>query len=102
MFEWIHLYLQPVLIMPAANAGNQIALEINTRLFSYSIAVKIALLIVSKLKDAMVKFCIGLFLLGRIMEVSAGWVLGKNLSLIVSSPCLNAPGVAPLDLVART
>ena len=38
VFEWFHLYLQPVLIIPAATAGKQIALEINTRLVSYSIA----------------------------------------------------------------
>ena len=38
MFEWFHLYLRPVLIMPAANAGNQAPLEINIGLVSYSIA----------------------------------------------------------------
>ena len=61
-----------------------------------------ALSIVSKLKDAMVKFCIGLFSLRLIMEFGLGWVLGKDLLLMVSSPCLNAPGVPPLDLMALT
>ena len=27
VFEWFHLYLQPVLIIPAATAGKQIALD---------------------------------------------------------------------------
>ena len=43
-------------IMAAAKAGNQIALEINTRLVSYSIAFYAALLMASNLKDAMYKF----------------------------------------------
>ena len=43
-------------IMAAADAGNQIALEINTRLVSYSIAFYAALLMASNLKDAMHKF----------------------------------------------
>ena len=42
-------------IMAAADAGNQIALEINTRLVSYSIAFYAALLMASDLKDAMYK-----------------------------------------------
>jgi hypothetical protein len=44
-------------IMAAADAGNQIALEINTRLVSYSIAFYAALLMASNLKDAIYKFC---------------------------------------------
>ena len=69
-------------IMPAADAGNQIALEINTRLVSYSIAFYAALLMASNLKDAMYKFCIGLFWLWLIMAFGLASILGKDLSLI--------------------
>ena len=49
------------MIMAPADARNQIALDINRRLVLYSIAFYAALLITSYLKDAMYKFCIGLF-----------------------------------------
>ena len=48
-------------IMAVTDAGNQIALEINTRLVSYSITFQAALLMASNLRDAMHKFCSGLF-----------------------------------------
>ena len=48
-------------IMSASQAGNQIQLEINTRLVSYSIAFYAALLMASNVKDPLYKFCAGLF-----------------------------------------
>ena len=60
-FKRYHFYLMPVCTKPAADAGNQITLEVNTRLFSYFIAFYMAPLMVSKLKDAVGKCCIGLF-----------------------------------------
>ena len=89
-------------IMPAADAGNQIALEINTRLVSYSIAFYAALLMASNLKDAMYKFCIGLFWLWLMMAFGLASILGKDLLLMVGGPFLNAPGVPPADLIALT
>ena len=89
-------------IMPAADAGNQIALEINTRLVSYSIAFYAALLMAPNLKDAMYKFCIGLFWLWLIMAFGLASILGKDLLLMVGAPFLNAPGVPPADLIALT
>ena len=89
-------------IMAAADAGNQIALEINTRLVSYSIAFYAALLMASNLKDAIYKFCIGLFWLWLIMAFGLASILGKDLLLIVGAPFLNAPGVPPADLIALT
>ena len=89
-------------IMPAADAGNQIALEINTRLVSYSIAFYAALLMASNLKDAMYKFCIGLFWLWLIMAFGLASILGKDLLLMVGGPFLNAPRVPPADLIALT
>ena len=89
-------------IMAAAEAGNQIALEINTRLVSYSIAFYAALLVASNLKDAIYKFCIGLFWLWLIMAFGLASILGKDLLLVVGAPFLKAPGVPPADLIALT
>ena len=89
-------------IMAAADAGNQIALEINTRLVSYSIAFYAALLMASNLKDAIYKFCVGLFWLWLIMSFCLASILGKDLLLMVGAPFLNAPGVPPADLIALT
>ena len=89
-------------IMAAAEAGNQIALEINTRLVSYSIAFYAALLLASNLKDAIYKFCIGLFWLWPIMAFGLASILGKDLVLVVGAPFLTAPGVPPADLIALT
>ena len=89
-------------IMAAAKAGNQIALEINTRLVSYSIAFYAALLMASNLKDAMYKFCIGLFWLSLIMAFGLASILGKDLLLMIGAPFLDAPGVPPADLIALT
>ncbi|MGB0624117.1 MAG: exosortase H-associated membrane protein, partial [Luminiphilus sp.] len=89
-------------VMAAADAGNQIALEINTRLVSYSIAFYAALLMASNLKDAIYKFCIGLFWLWLIMAFGLASILGKDLLLMVGAPFLNAPGVPPADLIALT
>ena len=87
-------------IMPAADAGNQIALEMNTRLVSYSIAFYAALLMASNLRDAMFKFCIGLAWLWLIMTFGLASIIGKDLLLMVGAPFLNAPGVPPADLIA--
>jgi len=88
--------------MAAEEASNQIALEINTRLVSYSIAFYAALLMASNLKDAIYKFCIGLFWLWLIMDFGLASILGKDLLLIVGAAFLNAPGVPPADLIALT
>jgi len=63
-------------ILPAKEAGNQIALQTNTRLVSYSIAFYAALLLAS--------------------------IVGKDLLLIVGGPFLNTAGVPPADFLALT
>ena len=89
-------------IMATADAGNQIAFEINTRLVSYSIAFYAALLMAANLKDAMYKFCIGLVWLWLAMAFGLASILGKDLLLMVGAPFLEAPGVPPADLIALT
>jgi len=89
-------------IMPASQAGNQIVLEVNTRLVSYSIAFYAALLMASNLPDALYKFCIGLFWLWIIMAFGMASILGKDLLMMVGRPFLETPGVPPADLIALT
>jgi len=89
-------------IMLAAQAGNQIMLEINTRLVSYSIAFYAALLMASNVKDPLYKFCVGLFWLWLIMAFGLASILGRDLLMMVGALFLNAPGVPPADLIALT
>ena len=89
-------------IMSASQAGNQIMLEVNTRLVSYSIAFYAALLMASNLPDTLFKFCVGLFWLWVIMAFGLASILGKDLLLMVGSPFLDSPGVPPADLIALT
>ena len=89
-------------IVPASQAGNQIVLDINTRLVSYSIAFYAALLVASNLTDTLYKLCIGLFWLWAIMAFGLSSILGKDLLLLAGSPFLDSPGVPPADLIALT
>ena len=89
-------------ITTAEAAGNRIELEVNTRLVSYSIAFYAALLMASNLKDALFKFCIGLFLLWLIMAFGLASILGKDLLVMVGTPFLNTAGVPPADIIALT
>lgn len=89
-------------ITTAANAGNRIALEINARLVSYSIAFYAALLMASNLEEGVFKFCVGLFWLWVIMAFGLASIAGKELLLIVGAPFLAAPGIPPADVIALT
>ena len=89
-------------ITTAANAGNRIALEINARLVSYSIAFYAALLMAASLEEGVFKFCVGLFWLWVIMAFGLASIVGKELLLIVGAPFLAAPGVPPADVLALT
>ena len=89
-------------ITTAANAGNRIALEINARLVSYSIAFYAALLMASNLEEGVFKFCVGLFWLWVIMAFGLASIVGKELLLIVGAPFLAEPGIPPADVIALT
>jgi len=89
-------------IMSARDVGNQIALQINTRLVSYSIAFYAALLLASNLKDGVYKFCVGLAWLWITMAFGLASIIGKDLLMMVGSPFLQAPGVPPADVLALT
>lgn len=89
-------------VLAASAAGNQIELEINTRLVSYSIAFYAALLMASNLQNGFYKFCIGLFSLWVVMAFGLISIAAKDLLVMVGTPFLSAPGVPPADLLALT
>ena len=89
-------------IVAASAAGNQIELEINTRLVSYSIAFYAALLMASNLQNGLYKFCIGLFCLWVVMAFGLASIAAKDLLVMVGAPFLSAPRVPPADLLALT
>ena len=87
-------------IVAAEEAGNQIELEVNTRLVSHSIAFYAALLMASNLKDVLSKLCIGLFMLWLIMVFGLVSMMGKDLLVVVGEPFLDTALVPPADLIA--
>jgi len=87
-------------ILPAEEAGNQIALEINTRLVSYSIAFYGALLMASNVQDSLYKFSIGLFWLWLIMAAGLASIVGKELLLLLGGPFLSTALVPHADVIA--
>ena len=87
-------------ILTASEAGNQIELEVNTRLVSYSIAFYVALLMASDLRNGFYKFCVGLFCLWVVMAFGLASIAAKDLLVMVGAPFLSAPGVPPADLLA--
>lgn len=89
-------------VVAASAAGNQIELEINTRLVSYSIAFYAALVMASNLQNGLYKFCIGLLCLWVVMAFGLVSVAAKDLLVMVGAPFLSAPHVPPADLLALT
>ncbi|MDG2460420.1 MAG: hypothetical protein P8M73_06025 [Luminiphilus sp.] len=89
-------------LIAATEAGNQIALKVNTRVVSYSIAFYAALLIASNLEQSVYKFCIGLFWLWLLMAFGLASILGKDLLLMMGAAFLNATGIASGNLLALT
>jgi hypothetical protein len=102
MVALTHFGVAEGIIMTAEEAGNRIELEVNTRLVSYSIAFYAALLMASNVKDAMLKFCMGLLLLWLLMAFGLASIMGKDLLVMVGTPFLNTAGVPPADIIALT
>lgn len=89
-------------LLTAKEAGNQIALEINTLLVSYSIAFYGALLMAANVQNSLYKFSLGLFWLWLIMAVGLASIAGKELLLLIGGPFLNTSLVPPADVIALT
>ncbi len=89
-------------LLTAKEAGNQIALEINTLLVSYSIAFYGALLMAANVQNSLYKFSLGLFWLWLIMAAGLASIAGKELLLLIGGPFLNTSLVPPADAIALT
>lgn len=89
-------------LLTAKEAGNQIAVEINTLLVSYSIAFYGALLMAANVQNSLYKFSLGLFWLWLIMAVGLASIAGKELLLLIGGPFLNTSLVPPADVIALT
>lgn len=87
-------------IVSAGKAGHQIAMEINSRLVSYSIAFYAALIAASNLEDAIRKFVVGLFVLWVLMAFGLATIVGKDLMLLAGSQFLEQAWVPNADLLA--
>ena len=89
-------------LLTPKEAGNQIALEINTLLVSYSIAFYGALLMAANVQNSLYKFSLGLFWLWLIMAAGLASIAGKELLLLIGGPFLNTSLVPPADVIALT
>ena len=89
-------------LLTAKEAGNQIALEINTLLVSYSIAFYGALLMAANVQNSLYKFSLGLFWLWLVMAAGLASIAGKELLLLIGGPFLNTSLVPPADVIALT
>ena len=89
-------------LLTAKEAGNQIALEINTLLVSYSIAFYGALLMAANVQNSLYKFSLGLFWLWLVMVVGLASIAGKELLLLIGGPFLSTSLVPPADVIALT
>ena len=89
-------------LLTAKEAGNQIALEINTLLVSYSLAFYGALLMAANVQNSLYKFSLGLFWLWLVMAVGLASIAGKELLLLIGGPFLSTSLVPPADVIALT
>lgn len=87
-------------LLPAREAGHAVALQINTRLVSYSVPFYAALLWASRVEDAGVKFFRGLGVLWLLMALGLMAVAGKDLMVMLGPRFLEHPGVPPANVIA--
>jgi len=88
-----------VILFPAPS-GENLAIQIDTRLVSYSVPFYAALLWGSRVSEPVLKFCIGLAVLWLVMALSLIGVAAKDLMLLAGSQFLERPGVPPADVIA--
>ncbi len=69
----------------ALETENQIILELDTKLISYSVAFYASLLLASNVENYIYKFCIGLFILWAVMAIGLISMLGREF-LILTGP----------------
>ena len=69
----------------ALETENQIILELDTRLVSYSVAFYASLLLASNTEYYIYKFCLGLFILWAVMAVGLLSMLGREFLILTGS-----------------
>ena len=87
-------------IIYPSQTGENLAIEIDTRLVSYSVAFYAALLWGSRVSEPLFKFTVGLAILWLVMALSLIGVAAKDLMLLAGSQFLERPGVPPADVIA--
>ena len=87
-------------IIYPSQTGENLAIEIDTRLVSYSVAFYAALLWGSRVSEPLFKFTVGLAILWLVMALSLIGVAAKDLMLLAGSQFLERPGVPSADVIA--
>ena len=87
-------------IIYPSQTGENLAIEIDTRLVSYSVAFYAALLWGSRVSEPLFKFTVGLAILWLVMALSLIGVAAKDLMLLAGSQFLERPSVPPADVIA--
>ena len=86
-------------ILPAAQAGHEMAIQLNPRLVSYSIPFYAALLWASRLHNPFERFAVGLFVLWLAMALGLVAVAAKDFMLVIGGPFLEAPWVPYVNVI---
>ena len=87
-------------IIYPSQTGENLAIEIDTRLVSYSVAFYAARLWGSRVSEPLFKFTVGLAILWLVMALSLIGVAAKDLMLLAGSQFLERPGVPSADVIA--
>lgn len=87
-------------ILPAAEAGNQLLFEVNTRLVSYGIAFYAALLGASADDRGFIHFGIGLALLWVFMTLGLAAMVLKDFMINIGAPFLTLTEAPPATAIA--
>jgi hypothetical protein len=86
-------------IVPAQEAGHQLAIQVNTRLISYSLPFYAALLWASNVDQPLHRFIMGLFVVWLTMAFGLCAIAAKDMMLLLKTPFLSAPWVPPADVI---
>ena len=86
-------------MVPAAQAGYEMAIQLNPRLVSYSIPFYAALLWASRVGSPLERFAVGLFLLWLAMALGLTAIAAKDFMLVIGSDFLSAPWVPHSNVI---
>lgn len=87
-------------IVDAVEGGFELALQLDTRLVSYSIPFYSSLLWASRIERPMERFAQGIVALWFLMALGLAAMAAKDLMLVIGDPFLDAPAAPPSPLIA--